>query len=228
MCNSELYLSTASVHYELIATICTIDKKYHAIFRIFAELLIGCRGFFCTKDAITTTTASVIIDKHDLHSTWPIYSKPEKRYVFEEDTILTVERNQSCYGPGDRMSVTATVRIESLRVAAIMLHGFEILLQETIIFRPMYVAGKKRESLVKTKIISKNMYQINTLMQEGMQTTHDLFCMLSSSHTNTTLTSARHIDIIYVLIVKALLGTRLPLVVELPIIISNWPRCGFC
>ena len=222
--NSELYLSIAGVHYELITTVCTIEK-YYPIFPILPVLLIGRRGFFRTKNTITTTTASVIIDKHDLHSTWPIYSQPEMRHVFEEGTKLIVERSQRCYGPGDRMSVTATVRTESPRVTVIMLRSFEILLKETITFRGK--ARKKGETLTKTNIISGNMHHISTLMQEGMQETHDLFCILSSSHSNTTLTAARHIDITYVLIVKAILGIGPPLVVELPVIISNWKRCGF-
>lgn len=186
-------------------------------------LLIIChRGFFRKrKAAVATTTASVIIDKHDLHSTWPVYCQSEKRHVIEDTTKLTVERNQSCYGPGDRMSVTAAVRSDSPNL---MLRGFEILLKETITFRQMYVAGKKGESMTKTNIVSENRFQVNTPMQFGIQTTQDLFCMLSPSHTNTTLSAARHIDITYVLIVKALVGNGVTLVVELPVIISNWQR----
>lgn len=231
MRDSELYQSTAGVHYELIATVCTKGKKYYLAFYSFlpycSSITIDNRGFFRKrKDAIASTTASVIIDKHDLHSTWPVYCQPEKRNVFEDSgTKLSVERSQSCYGPGDRMSVTATVRTDSPYV--IMLRGFEILLKETITFRgQMYVAGKKGEALTKTNIISENRFQVNTPMQGGMQTTQDLFCMLSPSHTNTTLSAARHIDITYVLVVKALVGTGLPLVVELPVIVSNWQRHG--
>jgi hypothetical protein len=218
---------TAGVHYELIATVCTKGKKYYPGFcnTCAVPLTIGYRGFFRKrKAAVATTTASVIIDKHDLHSTWPVYCQSEKRHVIEDTSKLTVERNQSCYGPGDRMSVTATVRSDSPHV--MMLRGFEILLKETITFQQMYVAGKKGESMTKTNIISENRFQVNTPMQGGMQTTQDLFCMLSPSHTNTTLSAARHIDITYVLIVKAMVGNGVPLVIELPVIISNWQRYG--
>ncbi|KAK2459509.1 hypothetical protein APHAL10511_008493 [Amanita phalloides] len=201
----------AGVHYELVATVCTKGK----------------RGFFRKrKQAVAMTSASVIIDKHDLHSTWPVYCQPENRHVIEDGIKLTVERNQSCYGPADRISVTATIRSDSPQV--IMLRAFEILLKETITYRGhIYVAGKKGEPLTRTNIIADNKFQVNTPMQGGMQTTQDLYCMLSPSHTNTTLTAARHIDITYVLIVKALAGNGLPLVIELPVIVSNWQRHDF-
>lgn len=121
------------------------------------------------------------------------------------------------------MAVTATMKSES--VNTVMLRSFEIFLKETITFRgQMFVAGKKGEPLTKATILSENRFQVNTPMHGGMQATQDLFCMLSPTHTNTTLSAARHVDITYVLIVKAHLGVGMPLVIELPVIVSNWQR----
>ncbi|KAJ3778770.1 hypothetical protein FB446DRAFT_342989 [Lentinula raphanica] len=52
----------------------------------------------------------------------------------------------------------------------------------------------------------------------------ELTCSVSQNHTTTTLNTARHIDITYVLSVKALLSTGQPLVMDLPVVLSNWQR----
>ncbi|PFH45550.1 hypothetical protein AMATHDRAFT_71571 [Amanita thiersii Skay4041] len=198
----------AGVHYELVATVSTTGK----------------RGFFRKRKSTTwTTKAGVIIDKHDLHSVWPVYCQPETRHITQDAVKLIIDRKQSCYGPGDRISVTATLQSENLHT--LILRGFEISLKETIAFRGhLFVAGKKGEPQTKTTIISENKFPVNTTMFGGTQITNELFCVLAAEHTNTTLTAARHIDITYVLTVKALMGTGPPLIMELPIIISNWQR----
>ncbi|KAF8634511.1 hypothetical protein AX15_000844 [Amanita polypyramis BW_CC] len=198
----------SGVFYELIATVCTKGKR-----RLFRKRKVN----------ITRARATVIIDKHELHSTWPVYCQPEKRHVIRDGIKLTVERNQSCYGPGDRISVTASVWSDN--VHTVILRSFEILLKETISFRGhMFVAGRKGEPMTRTANITDNGYQVNTPLHRGMQTTQDLYCILPMMHATTTLTAARHIDINYVLLVKALVGAGQPLIVELPVIISNWQK----
>ena len=65
---------------------------------------------------------------------------------------------------------------------------------------------------------------MNAQLIHGSQHKAELSITVPSQHTSTTLNAARHIDITYVLTVKALLATGKPLVMDLPIIISNWPR----
>ncbi|KAJ7580871.1 hypothetical protein C8J56DRAFT_896224 [Mycena floridula] len=80
------------------------------------------------------------------------------RAVTQEGVTLTVERNQTCYGPGDRITVNATVKSdESLH--AVILCGFEISLRESMIFRAgPYAAGKKVILEVQEAIVAENQY----------------------------------------------------------------------
>jgi len=48
--------------------------------------------------------------------------------------------------------------------------------------------------------------------------------MISPEHTTTTLNAARHIDVTYTLCIKAVMGTGIHLVMDLPVIISNLQR----
>ncbi|KAJ3496472.1 hypothetical protein NLJ89_g10480 [Agrocybe chaxingu] len=200
--------SRAGISYELVATVCTKGK----------------RGFLRkAKSVVTTVSAPIIIDKHELHSTWPVYCQPDLRQLAQDGVSLIVERHRTCFGPGDRVSIVATVKSDSLNT--VILRGFEIYIKEATVFRPgIHGAGKKHAPQVKQENIAETKYPINATLYGGTQHTAELSCMISPQHTTTTLNAARHIDVTYTLCVKALMGTGTHLVLDLPIIMSNWQR----
>jgi len=167
--------------------------------------------------------APIIIDKHDLHSTWPVYCQPETRHLSQEGVNLIVERLHTCYGPGDRLSVMATLKSDSLHT--VILRGFELTLKESMIFRAgPYASAKKGPPQARVVIIGEHKYPVNATLYGGTMQKAELFCDISPKHTTTSLNAARHIDVTYTLCVKALMGTGAHLVMDLPIILSNWPR----
>ncbi|TCD67039.1 hypothetical protein EIP91_000601 [Steccherinum ochraceum] len=198
----------AGVKYELIATLCIKGKK----------------GFLKRdKHNIIATSSPIIIDKHELHSTWPVYTQPEGRKLTQEGVTLTVERSHTCFGPGDRITVNAIVRSDSL--STVILRGFEFSLRETTVFRAgPHTTGKKGAPQVKVANVGEQKVPVNATLYGGTQHKAELSATVPSHHTTTTLNAARHIDITYVLIVKALMGTGKPIVIDLPVVISNWPR----
>ncbi|KAJ6455813.1 hypothetical protein C8R45DRAFT_1035797 [Mycena sanguinolenta] len=198
----------AGINYELVASVCTKGKK----------------GFLRKrKSVVVSTQADVLIDKHELHSTWPVYCQPETRNIAQEGVTLIVERNATCYGPGDRVSLYATVKSDALHT--VILRGFELTLKESTIFRAgPYTSGKKSAPQVRVVTISENKFPVNATLYGGTQHRTELTCMISPDHTTTTLNAARHIDITYTLSVKALMGTGTPLIMDLPVIVSNWQR----
>ncbi|KAL1743424.1 hypothetical protein HDZ31DRAFT_65031 [Schizophyllum fasciatum] len=196
----------AGIRYELVATLCVQGKK----------------GFLRRKKSVTVSEmASVIIDKHEIHSTWPVYCQPESRTMPGAGVTLVVERNRTCYGPGDRISVLATLKSDSL--STVILRGFELALEETTIFRPG-THGKRAEPITRKAVISENKFPVNATLYGGQQHMGELTCAISPNHTTTSLNAARHIDITYVLIVRALMGTGTHITMPLPIVVSNWQR----
>jgi len=191
--------------------------------RISVNKSASFRGFLRRrKSSVVSTQASVIIDKHELHSTWPVYCQPETRQITHEGITLTVERNQTCFGPGERISVIATLRSDSTQT--VLLRGFELSLKESTVFRGgPYASGKKTAPQVRVVTIDENKVPVNFNVFGGMVQKAELTCGVSPNHTTTSLNTARHIDITYVLSVKALLGTG-PLVMDLPVVLSNWQR----
>ncbi|KAH9901429.1 hypothetical protein C8Q73DRAFT_786799 [Cubamyces lactineus] len=198
----------AGIKYELIASICVQGKK----------------GFLRRdKPTITATASTIIIDKHELHSTWPIYSQPETRTHTQDGVTLIVDRAHTCYGPGDRVVVMATVRSDT--VHAVMLRGFEFMLRETTVFRAgPHTQGKKGSPQVKVASIGEQQVPVNATLSGGTCHKAELIVPIPSNHTSATINAARHIDITYVLTVKALMSTGKPVSMDLPVIISNWPR----
>lgn len=170
------------------------------------------------KDTIIAKTVPLIIDKHELHSTWPVYNQPEKRQLTQEGVTLEVERGQTCYGPGDRILVVATLKSAILRT--LVLSGFEITLKESTIFNT--IPGKAL--LVLLRHVAETKTPVNAVLYGGEMHRAELACQLPPSHTTTTLNAARHIDVTYVLSVKALMSTGAHVAMDLPVTISNWPR----
>ncbi|KAF9532758.1 hypothetical protein CPB83DRAFT_580351 [Crepidotus variabilis] len=197
----------AGIGYELLASVCTKGK----------------RGFLRkAKSVVVSVSSPVIIDKHELHSTWPVYCQQETRHLEQDGVNLIVERNRTCFGPGDRISVMATVKSDSLHT--VILRGFEIALRETTVFRPGLMPGKRTAPLSKQTSISENKVPVNQTLYGGTTHSLELACMVPANHTTPTLTSARYIDVTYTLCVRALMGTGTHVLMELPIMISNWQR----
>jgi hypothetical protein len=79
--------------------------------------------------------------------------------------------------------------------------------------------------LVKHNVIGENKFPVNATLYGGTEHRAELSCEISQQrHITTTINSARHIDITYILSVKALMGTGTHLILDLPIVVSNWPR----
>ncbi|KAG2063406.1 hypothetical protein BDR04DRAFT_1111421 [Suillus decipiens] len=200
----------AGIRYELVATVCTLGKK----------------GFFRRRKTVVTSQATtIIIDKHELHSTWPVYAQAESRNVNHDGVNLTVERQRTCFGPGDRVSVMAILKSDS--VHPVVLRGFEFSLKETTIFRASTQAGqtgKRNSPQVKTALIGEQKVPLNVTLFGGMQHKAEVGCLIPNTHTTTTLNAARHIDITYTIGVKAWFGSMQVITIDLPVIVSNWPR----
>ena len=200
--------SRAQLTYELVASVCTKGK----------------RGFLRkAKSVVTTSKAPITIDKHELHSTWPIYNQPEVRHIQQDGLSLMIERNHTCFGPGDRIAVNATMKSDSLHT--VILRGFELALKETTVLRAgPHGARGRTQPQSRTIAVAEGKVMLNYTMYGGQQKSAEISCTLNPKHTTPTLNAARHIDVTYTLMVKAVMGTGDNLVIDLPVIISNWAR----
>ena len=137
--------------------------------------------------------------------------------------MLTVERAGTCYGPGDRVKVMVIFKNDGIPAAS--LRTFEFQLKETIIYRGgSHIAGKKGAPQVQISPIGEQKIPVNTTIYQGQAHRAELGCFIPQTHTNTSISSARHLDISYTIVVRAVLAAGKPLTMELPVTVSNWPR----
>ncbi|KAF9443208.1 hypothetical protein P691DRAFT_843738 [Macrolepiota fuliginosa MF-IS2] len=195
----------AGIRYELVATVCMKGKGV-----LSRE-----------KNATVRKMVPVIIDKHELHSPWPIYCQPEKQEVTGADGNLTIERRQTCHGPGDHISVAATFKLNST-YRVVVLQGLELTLKELINFRTTY----DKPPLTLLADVAETKLPVNTTVYAGRMTYQtELACQVPRTHSTPTISTAHHVYVTYHLSIKALLNTGMHIVKDFPVIITNWERC---
>lgn len=171
-------------------------------------------------------SVSVVIDKHELHSTWPVYAQPESCQAVRDDgLVLIVDRGNTCFGPGDRVVIIATLKSDNL--TPIVVRGFEFYLVEIISF----IAGQqphgkhKGGNIITTiTVIGEHKIPLSLTLYGGTQHKTELGCVVPPSHTTSTINTARHVDVSYKMKVKVNLDFIAPVEMELPVTMTNWPR----
>lgn len=138
------------------------------------------------------------------------------------------------------MSITAILRAESPQT--VVLRGFEFTLRETTVFRagPQGTGGGGSGTMkggrnnrsgpqIRVANIGEQKVPLSTTLYNGQHHKAEMGCLIPNTHTTASLNAARHIDITYVIVVRAWVGpAQQSVAMELPVIISNWPRCmGF-
>lgn len=115
--------------------------------------------------------------------------------------------------------------LKSDAIQPVLLRGFEFTLKETTIFHAgPQTSGRRSGPQSKVANIGEQKVPLNVTLYNGTQHKAELGCLIPNTHTTTTLNAARHIDITYVIIVRAWIGSAQSVTMELPVIVSNWPR----
>ncbi|QRV90142.1 arrestin [Ceratobasidium sp. AG-Ba] len=215
----------AAIKYELIASV----------------MLKGKKSLFKRDPApITTHTAPVVIEKYDLLQTWPIYAIQQSRTANANGVTLVANFMQSAFGPGDVVPVEAILRAD-VPGAGVILRAYELTVRETLIFRssppPMPQHNhphlhlhsqppQKRVPAAQTRsnIVTDQKVPVPVQLFPGSQHRCDLGCQIPMVQTNVTVRTARHIEVNYVVQVKAVLSNNVAVSVDLPVTITNWQR----
>jgi hypothetical protein len=164
--------------------------------------------------------------KHDMHSTWPVYSQPEERKIVKDGMMLVVSRARTCLGAnGDQIPMTATLYPD----IPVSVRSFELALVQKIIYPNYGTPQTTRKGQVtappppRSAIISEQKRTVNVRIQPGMHNSCELNCMLPPSYNAMTVSTARLIENSYEVHVSAVLEGGNTITVGLPIIVSPFP-----
>jgi Arrestin (or S-antigen), C-terminal domain len=134
-----------------------------------------------------------------------------------------VDRSYTCFSPGDRLSVTVTLKSENL--SPVVIRGFEFSLKETIVYRGgPQSQNKKNGPVVQASVLGEQKLPVSMTLYGGTQHKAELGCGIPGNHTTSSVNAGRHIDIGYTLHIMAIIDQANPLVMDLPVTITNWPR----
>lgn len=215
----------AAIKYELVASV----------------MLKGKKSLFKRDPApITTHTAPIVIEKYDLLQTWPIYSQPQSRQSSANGVTLIANFQHTAFGPGDVVPVEAILRADVPGTGAI-LRAYELTVRETLIFRSspppvqqhqhphlhlhsQQPARRTPAAQTRSNVISDQNVPVPVQLFPGSQHRCDLGCQIPLAQTNVSVRTARHIEVNYVVQVKAVLASNATVSVDLPVTITNWQR----
>lgn len=133
-----------------------------------------------------------MIDKHELHSTWPIYAQPETRSKPVDGHTLSVNRTHTAFGPGDRIAVQTIVKNDARQTNHIRYYEFALL--ELVVYRPGPQGGGRKSGpqLRRTPIQEQRIpITITSPLHPGMQAKAELSLQVPMTHTTTTVSYAQ-------------------------------------
>jgi len=126
-----------------------------------------------------------------------------------EDVSAKVFRSQTCYSPGDNVSIR--VVILSARVSPVKLKAVSFSIRETITYKgTSNPVGKRMSSIVassnsekekaasqKTETIAQKSKSVGKKMYKGDNQMLDLSVQIPKTHTLMTIRTAKHIEVNY-------------------------------
>ncbi|KAG8912016.1 hypothetical protein FRC01_005348 [Tulasnella sp. 417] len=181
----------AGIKYELVATVLARGKK---------TLLQR------ETTQTVTTSCQIIIDKHELHSAWPMYSRPASMSKMLDGYTLTVNRAWQAYGPGDRISVQTFVKNDTPQVNHVRFYQFSL------------------RELVTDIVEQRIPITMASPVHPGVEATAELSLLVPVNQTTTTVSFANRIEVEFEIHVRVVLATGMPLFLDLLITMSNWTR----
>lgn len=186
------------------------------------------RGLIRREDtsSIIQSTQPITIEKHELHSTWPIYSVPDDHELGANEVFARVYRKQTCYGPGDKVEVR--VILTSKNVSPVKIKSVALSIRETVTFKgnkrgSRLLGGPSKAANQKTESIAQKAQSLGTKLYRGDTKTYDMSVTIPKSHALMTIQTAKHIEVAYEM--RVYVDTKHPIVLDhLPLTITNVPR----
>ncbi|CAO1624517.1 unnamed protein product [Sympodiomycopsis kandeliae] len=206
-----------------------LDKQSGISYEIVTSLCVKVKKGLLRKEETSSVIQSshpVTLEKHDLHSTWPIYSIPDDHEEMVDQVIARVYRKQTCYGPGDK--VMLRVILTSKNVSPVKIKAVAVSIRETITFK-----GGKRQSRMlgpatktanqRAIMLAQKSKSVGQKLYKGDVKTYDMDLVIPKSHALMTIRTAKHIEVSYTM--RIYVDCKHPIILDhLPITLTTVPR----
>lgn len=213
---------------------CKLDKQSGISYEIVSSLCVKMPKGLFRKDTTTSVIQSVhpiLIEKHEMHSTWPIYNQPDLHSGEKGLLRAKLRRDRSCYAPGDKVNVK--IIVYSNRVEPAKLKSVAFSIKETVTFHGVKSsrmsltssgANAQKPASQHVETIAQRAKQVGKKMYKGDSLNFDLECTIPKSHGLMTISTAKHIEVSYTMRVYVDIS-KAPIVIDhIPMIMTTFPR----
>ncbi len=207
-----------------------LDKQCEIGYELVTSLCIKTKKGLLRKESvnrIVQSTHPITLEKHELHSVWPMYSVPDDHAVSQGDLRLKIFRQQNCYGPGDEVQVRVIVFSSS--VAPIKLKSVSFSIKETITYKGSSkpakggAPGSKGASQTAYVLAGKGR-SIGKKIYKGDSQMYDMSAQIPKTHKLMTISTAKHIEVSYTMRVRLELQKDAIVLDHLPMTMTNFTR----
>lgn len=186
------------------------------------------RGLLRREDtsSIIQSTQPIAIEKHELHSTWPIYSVPDDHELTLNQIVVRVYRKQTCYAPGDKVDIRVILTSKNVNPVKIKSVAFSV--RETVTFKgskrgSRMLGGSTKAANQKTETIAQKALSLGNKIYKGDVKTYDLSLTIPKTHSLMTIQTAKHIEVAYA--IRVYVDSKKPIVIDhLPLTMTTVPR----
>lgn len=212
-----------------------LDKQCGISYELVASLCVKGKKGLLKKESTSSIIQSVhpiVIEKHDLHSTWPAYNVPDEHHGENEGVRCRVERYQTCYAPGDKVRVKIIVQSGKIEPAKLKSVAFSV--RETITFHggkssrlsltSNSATNRNKPASQRTETLTQKAKQVGKKLYKGDSYEYELECAIPKHHALMTISTAKHVEVSYTMRVYVDVS-KAPIIIDhLPMTMTTFTR----
>lgn len=199
-----------------------LNKTSGIKYQLIASLKVRLKKGFMRKDTYETVVQDAqdfVLEKHELHSTWPIYNVPEEYETQEGPFTAKLMRNKWAYSVGDQMDLRIIVASKAMKTTK--LKSISVGIRQNVSFFPE--TGIQAQPIQQKSImLDYKTKRINKKVQHGEYFLQDLDLIVPKKNAIMSIHTAKHMEISHSLRVDIKIGKAVMTFDRLNILLSGF------
>lgn len=191
-------------------------------YQLIASLKVRLKKGFMRKDTYETViqdTQEFVLEKHELHSTWPIYNMPEEYETKDDAYSAKLLRNKWAFGVTDQMDVRIIVANHGAK--STKLKSVSMGIRQTVTFFPD--SGTNAQPIQQKSImLDSKTKRINKKIKQGEFFLQDMDLLIPKKNTIMSIHTAKHIEVSHSLRVDVKMGKSVMTFDRINLLISGF------
>ncbi|WFD21159.1 hypothetical protein MCAP1_003418 [Malassezia caprae] len=173
----------------------SLEKGGGITYKLIASLKVRLKKGLMRKELYETVVQDVrdiVLEKHEQHSTWPIYNVPEEFEAHEGAYHATLYRHRRAYAPTDELDVRVIVMAQTPKPAK--LKSITVGVRQTVTFFHDTQQASRPNDQRSIMLVSKSK-SLRKKIQPGEYFLQDMSLVIPKNHTIMSVNTAKHIEV---------------------------------